>query len=169
MERFLDIVKIDFDENIERYFRDVEVESIKKSKSHNTLNFYLVSYNIIPYNYLKEVRSIMAKNLLDLNSDDTNSENYANPINSNIKYKLSDNYTCKAIYDEIRRDLFDELKEIKVLYAAFFRHDKIKFLDDNTMQISLIKAKEFKDIQTELVKSIKNIFENRYNRNINIV
>ena len=168
MERFLDIVKIDFDENIERYFRDVEVESIKKSKSHNTLNFYLVSYNIIPYNYLKEVRSIMAKNLLDLNSDDTNSENYANPINLNIKYKLSDNYTCKAIYDEIRRDLFDELKEIKVLYAAFFRHDKIKFLDDNTMQISLIKAKEFKDIQTELVKSIKNIFENRYNRNINI-
>ena len=105
MDRFLDVVKLDLDENIERYFRDVEVESIKKNKTHNTLNFCLVSYNIIPYSYIKALKDEMADQLLDV--DKTKSGNgFTNPIKLNIKYKLSDNYTSKAIYDEIRKDLF---------------------------------------------------------------
>ncbi|MBO6119745.1 MAG: PolC-type DNA polymerase III [Lachnospiraceae bacterium] len=170
MDRFLDVVKIDFSENIEKYFRDVEVESIKKSKTHNTLNFYLISQNLIPYMYKKATEEIMTSKLFNVDSakQNTNDTNLNSPINLNIKYKLSDNYTAKAIYDEIRKDLFDELKDIRVLYAAFFRQDNIKFTDDDTMEITFVKAKEFKSVQDELVNTIKNIFENRYGKKINI-
>ena len=87
MDRFLDVVKIDFDENIEKFFRDVEVESIKKSKSQNTLNFYLVSYNIIPYSYLKAVREIIANELfkIDVEKEKELNKNFVNPINLSIK------------------------------------------------------------------------------------
>ncbi|MBR1453133.1 MAG: hypothetical protein IJ593_00585, partial [Lachnospiraceae bacterium] len=107
MDRFLDVVKIDFSENIEKYFRDVEVESIKKSKTHNTLNFYLISQNLIPYMYKKATEEIMTSKLFNVDSakQNTNDTNFNSPINLNIKYKLSDNYTAKAIYDEIRKDL----------------------------------------------------------------
>lgn len=160
MDRFLDIVKVNLGESIEKYFQDVEVESIKKSKTHNTLNFYLMSYNLIPYSYIKATKESLAKSLLGISD--------ATPIKLNIKYKLSKNYTARAIYEEMRKDLFDELKDNKLLYAAFFRHDKISFTDDNTMKISFVKSKEFYDIQTELIEILKNIFNNRYDRNIDI-
>ena len=79
MDRFLDVVKLDLDENIERYFRDVEVESIKKNKTHNTLNFCLVSYNIIPYSYIKAIKEDMARQLLNGNVD-TSDATFINPI-----------------------------------------------------------------------------------------
>ena len=163
MDRFLDVVKLDLDENIERYFRDVEVESIKKNKTHNTLNFCLVSYNLIPYSYIKAIREDMANQLLNVNVDDKDT-NFTNPIKLSLKYKLSDNYTSKAIYEEIRKDLFDELKDIKIIYGAFFRHDKIKFIDNDVMEITFVRSKEFSDIQSELTKFIEDVFTNRYSK-----
>ena len=163
MDRFLDVVKLDLDESIERYFRDVEVESIKKNKTHNTLNFCLVSYNLIPYSYIKAIKEDMANQLLNVNADNKDA-NFTNPIKLNIKYKLSDSYTSKAIYEEIRKDLFDELKDIKIIYGAFFRHDKIKFIDNDVMEITFVKSQEFADIQSELTKFIEEVFANRYGK-----
>ena len=163
MDRFLDVVKLDLDENIERYFRDVEVESIKKNKTHNTLNFCLVSYNIIPYSYIKAIKEDMARQLLNGNVDMSDAT-FINPIKLNIKYKLSDSYTSKAIYEEVRKDLFDELKDAKIIYGAFFRHDKIKFIDNDVMEITFVKSKEFSEIQSELTKFIEDVFTNRYGK-----
>ena len=163
----MDAVKVEFDESIERYFRDVEVESIKKSK-HNTLNFCLISYNIIPYSYIKAAREIMASQLFNIDINEEKKSNFVNPVSINIKYKLSSKYTPKTIYDEIRKDLFDELKDIKLLYAAFFRKDNISFTDDNTMEISFVKSKSFEDTQKELVDTLENIFSNRYERDLKI-
>ena len=170
MDRLLDVLKIDFDENIEKYFRDVEVESIKKSKTYNTLNFYLVSYNIIPYNYIKAIREIMANKLLNINveKERENNKDFINPIKLTLKYKLSDNYTTKLIYEDIRRDLFEELKETKLMYAALFRTDNVNFVDDNTMEVTFVKSKEMAEVQKELINIIKNIFVNRYGKDIEI-
>ena len=168
MERFLDVVKkINFDESIEKYFRDVEVESVKKSSKNNTLNFYLVSYNLIPYSYIKVARIEMAKQLLNINFDD-DSDDSKNPINLIIKYKLSEKYTSKAIFEETRKDIFDELREYNVLCSVFFRKDNIKFIDDDTMQISLVSSKEFRSIQDSLIDILKNIFKNRFDKELNI-
>ena len=170
MDRLFDVVKIDFDENIEKYFRDVEVECVKKSKNHNTLNFYLVSYNIIPYSYIKAMREIMANKLLNINVEKEKEidKDFSNPIRLTLKYKLSNNYTSKLIYDDIRRDLFDELKETKLLYAALFRNDNVNFIDDNTMEITFVKSNELAEIQKELIDVIKNVFVNRYGKDIEI-
>ncbi len=166
MDRFFDVVKIDLDENIVKYFNDVEVESIKTNKALNTLNFYLVSYNLIPYDNLKALREIMAKKLLNINLEDEKRKNiyFENPIRLNIRYKLSEKYRSKQIYDEIRRSLFDELKEKKLIYAALFRNDNIKFINDDTMEITFVKSKELSGSQDELIDSIKDVFVNRYNQ-----
>ena len=166
MDKFFDIVKIDLEENIVKYFNDVEVESIKTNKALNTLNFYLVSYNLIPYDNLKALREIMAKKLLNINLEDEKRKNiyFENPIRLNISYKLSEKYRSKQIYDEIRRSLFDELKEKKLIYAALFRNDNIKFINDDTMEITFVKSKELSGAQDELIDSIKDVFVNRYNQ-----
>ena len=171
MEKFFDAIKIKFkDSNVESYFNDVEVESIKKNNTNNTLNFYLVSYNIIKRDIIKDAEIDMASQLFNIDVKKLQNENnsFSNPINLIFKYKLSNAYTSKTIYEEIKKDLYYELKESKVVYSAFFRNDNVKFINDNTMELSLIKAKEFEDVQNELVDILNNIFKNRYNRDLDI-
>ena len=167
MEKFFDVVKIKFRDNIETYFKDVEVESIKRNKNNNTLNFYLVSYNLIKHEIIKDAEVDLANQLLNIDISLLKKKNNTiNPVKLIIKYKLSDKYTSKVIYEEIKRDLFFELKESKVIYSAFFRNDNVKFLNDNTMELTFIKSNEFNDIQEELVDILDNIFKNRYGKEL---
>ena len=168
MEKFFDAVKIKFNGNLDSYFKDVEVESIKRNKNTNTLNFYLVSYNLIRREIIKNAEIDMANQLLNIDIKTMQEHNgfFNNPIKLIVKYKLSDIYTSKIIFEEIKRDLFYELKESKMLYSAFFRNDNVHFINDNTMELSLIESKEFEDAQNELIKMIDSIFKNRYGRDI---
>ena len=51
----------------------------------------------------------------DINTLLKNDQSFINPVRFNLKYVLDNKYTCKAIYDEVRKDLFNELKDKKVL------------------------------------------------------
>ena len=161
MDKFLDVVKINFDSSVERYFESVEVESVKMSKTQNTLNFYLVSSNTIPYNYIKAVKKYMAETMFGVEN--------IKPINLSIKYNLSDKYTARVLYEEIRKDIFEELKDKNALYTAFFRKDNVEFIDDSTMKITFVTSKEFKDVQSQVVNEVRNLFLNIYNKDINII
>lgn len=168
MKKFSDILKIKLSGNTETYFRDVEVESIKHNNSLNTLNFYLVSYNIISRDIIKNAEKDVANQLLNVDSVKTDDGDYINPVSFSLKYVLDEKYTCKAIYEEIKKDLFHELKESKLIYAALFRNDNVHFIDDDTMEISFIKSDVFSEDENELTSIINNIFTNRYNRKIKI-
>ncbi len=166
MKKFSEVVKIKLSHNIETYFKDVEVESIKHNNSLHTLNFYLVSYNLIGRDIIKNAEKDVANQLLNIKDSDDN--NYDTPVKFNFKYVLGDNYTCKAIYEETKKDLFYELKDLKVVYAALFRNDNVHFLDDDTMEISFLKSDVFNDVEQELISIIVKIFTNRYDRKLKI-
>ena len=167
MKKFSDVLKIKLSTNTESYFRDVEVESIKHNNSLNTLSFYLVAYNLIGRDIIKDAEKDVANQLLNINikNDDLATQN---PVRFYFKYVLDEKYTCKAIYENIKKDLFHELKDLKVIYAAFFRNDNVHFLDDDTMEISFIKSDVFSDVENELTNIINDIFIKRYNRQLKI-
>ena len=171
MKKFSEAVKVKLNSNIESYFRDVEVESIKHNNTSNTISFYLISYNIINRDIIKAAENDVANQLFNINVKDLSDQNnsFINPVRFSFKYKLDDKYTCKEIYDEIKKDLFHELKDLKVIYTAFFRNDNVKFIDDNTMEISFLQSDIFKDVESELLSIINDIFHNRYNRDLKII
>lgn len=123
MERLLDKVKLNLTGEVEKYFRNVEVESIEKSSDNKTLNFSLVSTDIIPYIVVKDARRIFAEQLLNAKFDDESK----NPIIINISYKLSEKYTPKLIFEEIKKDFYEELKEYDRVLAVYFRMAKLSF------------------------------------------
>ena len=170
MKKFVETVKVKLNDNVERYFRDVEVESIKHINETNCLNFNLVSYNLISRDIIIDAENDVASQLFDININSLlkNDQSFINPVRFNFKYVLDDKYTCKAIYDEVRKDLFNELKDKKVIYGAFFRNDNIKFIDDETMEISFVKSDIFEQDENDLIEILSKIFLNRYNRSLKI-
>ncbi len=170
MKKFVETLKVKLNNNVERYFKDVEVESIKHFNANNCLNFNLVSYNLISRDIIIDAENDVASQLFDININNIMKENhnFINPIKFNLKYVLDDKYTCKAIYEEIRKDLFNELIDKKVIYGAFFRNDNVKFVDDETMEITFIKSDIFKQDENELIDILNKLFLNRYNRILKI-
>ena len=53
MKKFFEVVKVNLSDDIAKYFRDVEVESIKTTKNKDALHFYIVSKDIKINNPLK--------------------------------------------------------------------------------------------------------------------
>ena len=170
MERFLDVVKVNLGENIARFFSEVEVESVKRSKKTDTLNFYLVSRNYIPYDYIKTARKIMAEQLVNYNEDSVEVINgvKTNPINLIIKYDLPETYTPKLIYEDIKVDLYKEIKEKNITCAAFFIQDNIEFLNDTDLLIKFDHIVSFEKYQQELVDTLKAIFKERFGKELNV-
>ena len=63
MKKFFEAVKIELGSDISKYFRDVEVESIKTTKKRDTLKFNLVAKDIIPYDVLIQAKNEITNEL----------------------------------------------------------------------------------------------------------
>ena len=113
MKKFFDAVKVNIDEDIEKYFKEIEVESIKKTKDGKTLNFYLLSKDLIPYDVIKRAEKNTVLDLFNLTETDIENDlGLLNSVHFNIRYELDDKWTCKLIFEQAKYDIFKELKKI---------------------------------------------------------
>ncbi len=170
MKKFFDVVKTKLDEDIEVYFQNVEVESIKKTKTSDALNFYLVSKDYIPYDVIKEAEIISAKDLLGIdvkeNADGIDVKN--NPIRFYVRYELTEKSSSKAIYESTKKDIFKYLRDDKPTARSFLRDEYIEFTDDDTLQIGFDHIKSFEKQQLEIIDYFKDYFKLRFDKNINV-
>ncbi|MBO6134416.1 MAG: PolC-type DNA polymerase III [Lachnospiraceae bacterium] len=166
MKKFFDVVKINFDEDIERYFEEVEVESIKTTKEKKTLNFYLVAKDYIPYDILNAAKREAAVKLFNIDKEEVANEEFKNPIIFNVRYIYSDNVTCKDIYDLIKKDLYKEIKEKMLVAKALIKDEYMSFVDDSTLRISFDHIDTFKKNQDAIVDFIKLVYKERFDRNL---
>ena len=161
MKKFFETVKIKFDVELEKYFKNVEVESVKTTRAKDTLNFYLVSKDIIPYDAIKQAEKRIEKELFD-GFIDEEKPNRHDIVKIFIRYDIEEGLSAKKIYELIRKDLFKELKDISYTNSVFLRDEYISWTDANTLQIGFDHIDSLKKKQDEIVDFIKYIFKMRF-------
>lgn len=107
MKKFFDALKIKLNDDICSYFEDTNVYNIKRNADTLTLKIYIVSKNLIPYKVIESARETISKQL-------------SSQVAIFVKYELTNLYTAKVIFDEIKSDLYDELKQIGGFTASVF-------------------------------------------------
>lgn len=170
MKKFLDTLKVNLNDDIEKYFRDVTIESVKKDDAQNTLNFFIVSNDIIPYSFIRDAEDSIANQLLSISLDDLHLGNVKNPVHINMRYELSDAYTPKFIFENIKNDIFKELKDEDRILATIFDTSKYEFLDDKNLKITFDdnKVPAIKDMQDKIISLLIRIFKDRFNMELNV-
>ena len=169
MKKFFDVVKVNIDEDIEKYFKEIEVESIKKTKDGKALNFYLVSKDLIPYDVIKRAEKNTVLDLFNLTETDIENDlGLLNFVHFNIRYELDDKWTCKLIFEQAKYDIFKELKDYKTTLRTFIRDDYIEWTNDNTLQLGFDQVDSFKDKQFEIVDYLKDLFLHKFGRKLDI-
>ena len=169
MKNFFDVVKVNIDDDIEKYFKKVEVESIKKTKDGKALNFYLVSKDLIPYDVIKKAEHDAILDLFNLTEEDLlNDENVLNSIKFNVRYELDDKWTCKLIFEQAKNDIYKEMKEYKATLRNFIKDDYIEWTNDSTLQLGFDQVESFKNRQYEIVDYLKNLFSHKFGRKLDI-
>ena len=169
MKKFFDVVKVNIDDDIEKYFEEIEVESIKKTKDGKAPNFYLVSKDLIPYDVIKRAEQNTVLDLFHLTmSDIENNINLLKSVRFNIRYELDDKWTCKLIFEQAKHDIYKEMKDYKATLRNFIKDDYIEWTDDNTLQLGFDQVDSFKNKQYELVDYLKNIFWHKFNKKLDI-
>ena len=169
MKKFFDVVKVNIDEDIEKYFKEVEVESIKKTRDGKALNFYLVSKDLIPYDVIKRAEKNVILDLFNLTEDNLENDlSLLDSIHFNLRYELDSKWTCKLIFEQTKNDIFKELKDYKTTLRTFIKDDYIEWTNDNTMQLGFDQVESFKSKQFEIVNYLKALFLHKYGRTLDI-
>ena len=170
MKKFFDVVKTKLDEDTEMYFQNVEVESIKKTKNNDALNFYLISHDLIPYDVIKDAEKITARDILnmDIKENADESPKFRCPIRFNFRYELTKDISSREIYELTKKDIFKFLKEDKPTAISFLRDEYIEFTDDNTLQLGFDHIKSFEKQQSEIVDYFKAYFKLKFDKDINV-
>lgn len=169
MKKFFDVVKVNFEDELEQYFADVEVESIKMTKGKDALNFYLVSKYIIPYDIIEEAEEKTANGLYDRdNVSGSGNGELIKLINFRLRYELDSAWNCKNIFEKVENDFYKELKNNMPIAKSFIKEEFTEFTDDNTLKLGFDHISSFEAIQHEIVDYIKDTFKNKYGRDITI-
>ena len=169
MKKFFDVVKVNFEDELEQYFADVEVESIKMTKGKDALNFYLVSKYIIPYDIIEEAEEKTANDLYDRdNVSGSGNGELIKLINFRLRYELDSAWNCKNIFEKVENDFYKELKFHMPIAKSFIKEEFTEFTDDNTLKLGFDHISSFEAIQHEIVDYIKDTFKNKYGRDITI-
>ena len=150
MQRFLDVVKINFSEDVFKCFDAIEIERVTSNKEKTALNFYVCAHSIIPYRIEKKAIDELSKELR------------VNDIKLNVKYILSPLYTPKVIFEETQADFIEKLKEYKHTIATIFTTSRFVFINDKDLQVTFDKNEALKSEQDELIKIIKESYIRMY-------
>ena len=91
MNKFLDVIKVNFQEETEKYFEDVLVEDVIHDRKTSSMIFNIKSNHIVPYIYIKDAEDEILKEI--------KKNNFSN-VKININYNLDNSYDLKYILDK---------------------------------------------------------------------
>lgn len=169
MKKFFEAVRIELGSDISKYFRDVEVESIKTTKKRDTLKFNLVAKDIIPYDAIVKAKNEITNELFkSYGSNEVKKKQAEDFVKIVVKYDLDKSLNCKQIYELINKDLFKEMKEQGSIYNAFIWDEYLTWTDANTLQMGFDHIESLENIQLKIVDFIKDVFRERFGRELTI-
>ena len=139
-------------------FLQVQVEKIVACREANSIKVHIYSEKLIENKDLTVVTKAM-KDQLFSNGNIT--------VSINCRFKLSDMYTPKNLYEAYKESILEEIRNTSIIMYTILKKDKIEF-EGNDMIISVeettINCAKLEDLR----KILQEIFNDRCDVNVNI-
>lgn len=176
MYNFFDVVKINEyieDEEEYLYFKNVKIENVKRNINNGTLNFYLFSNDIIPYYVMTNMKNKIADFILGDGKNAGINGNIKNDkdsdfINLNVRYKLSNVWNIKKIFETIKNDLRSEIKEESLFLLSVYDDTEFFVDDSDNLLIKFDSSTALLSYENRIVEIIKKNFHNKFGIDLNI-